>query len=77
MQPERRAEQGPNTPSAADEDAPDREEEADRTRSGRPMPEEDTANRTEHHKSTYGGEHGAPRKKGAAQVDSPRKPTEK
>ena len=40
-----------------------REEEADDTRAGRPMPEEDAANRTEHHRSGYGGEGGEPRKR--------------
>jgi hypothetical protein len=40
-----------------------REEEAHDTRAGRPMPEEDAANRTEHHKGSYGGEHGEPREK--------------
>lgn len=40
-----------------------REEEADDTRAGRPMPEEDAANRTEHHKSGYGGEGGEPRER--------------
>lgn len=38
-----------------------REDEAHDTRSGRPMPEEDAADRTEHHKGSYGGEHGEPR----------------
>lgn len=39
-----------------------REEEAHDTRAGRPMPEEDAANRSEHHKGSYGGEQGEPRK---------------
>jgi len=66
MQPERRAGQGAGLPSDPDEEVPTREEEADQTRSGRPMPEEDAANRTEHHKGSYGGEHGGPREKGDA-----------
>jgi len=64
MQPERRAGQGAGVPPDPEQEVPSREEEADQTRSGRPMPEEDAANRTDHHKSGYGGEHGRPREKG-------------
>jgi hypothetical protein len=65
MQPERQAGQGGSVPPDPDEGVPTREEEADQPRSGRPMPEEDAANRTDHHKSNYGGERGRPREKGA------------
>lgn len=68
MQSKKRSEQSaaskPSTPPGTDRaGSPDksREEEADDTRSGRPMPEEDAANRIEHHKSGYGGEGGEPR----------------
>lgn len=70
MQSNKRSEQSAasNGSAAADKDrasSPDesREEEADDTRAGRPMPEEDAANRTEHHKSGYGGEGGEPRER--------------
>ncbi len=39
-----------------------REDEAEETRSGRPMAEEDAADRVAHHESGYGGENGEPRK---------------
>jgi len=68
MQPKRRSEQsdgskgpGPADTGRAGSPEKGREHEADDTRSGRPMPEEDAANRTEHHKSGYGGERGEPR----------------
>ncbi len=77
MQPDERSEQ---SKSSRDSDPADtgrastpvrtREEEADETRSGRPMPEEDAADRTVHHKSGYGGEHGEPRKTGTAESPS-------
>lgn len=70
MQPDGRSEQsgdaresGPADTGRAGSPNQSREEEADDTRSGRPMPEEDAANRTAHHKSGYGGEHGKPRKR--------------
>jgi hypothetical protein len=48
-----------------------REEEAHEPRPGRPMPEEDAASRTEHHKSGYGGEHGEPRRRHQPETDKP------
>lgn len=73
MQSKKRSEQsGASKPSAPPDtdraSTPDesREEEAGDTRSGRPMPEEDAANRTEHHKSGYGGEGGEPRTRPAS-----------
>lgn len=70
MQSNKRSEQSAATKRSVPEDTdrasnPDdsREEEADDIRSGRPMPEEDAANRTEHHKSGYGGERGGPRER--------------
>lgn len=69
MQSNKRSEQSAvskSTPADTDRaNSPDesREEEADNTRSGRPMPEEDAANRTEHHRGGYGGERGKPRER--------------
>ncbi|HEX6250452.1 MAG TPA: hypothetical protein VFZ56_03355 [Gemmatimonadaceae bacterium] len=70
MQSNKRSEQSAaskgSTPADTDRaGSPDqsREAEADDTRSGRPMPEEDAGNRTEHHKSGYGGEGGEPRER--------------
>ncbi len=53
----------PRDDTAGTGSAPEtREEEAHGTRSGRPMPEEDSADRVQHHKSGYGGEHGEPQR---------------
>jgi hypothetical protein len=49
------------TDDRSSDPAKSREEEAHDPRPGRPMPEEDAASRTEHHKGSYGGEHGKPR----------------
>lgn len=78
MQPDERSEQSnssegsdPADTGRASSPARTREEEADETRSGRPMPEEDAADRTVHHKSGYGGEHGKPRERsGTAESSS-------
>jgi hypothetical protein len=70
MQSGRRSEQSEDRQKSAPADTArpaepeeSREEEAGDTRSGRPMPDEDAANRTVHHKSGYGGERGEPRKR--------------
>ena len=78
MQPDRRSGQSGHPAKSDPADtgraaSPDqsREEEADETRSGRPMPEEDAGDRTVHHKSGYGGEHGEPRERSGGLEGSP------
>lgn len=80
MQPDRRSEQSGSASKSDPADtgrasSPDqsREDEADETRSGRPMPEEDAANRTVHHKSGYGGEKGEPRERSGNAERNPEK----
>lgn len=80
MQPDRRSEQSGSTSKSDPVDtgragSPEqsREDEAGETRSGRPMPEEDAASRTVHHKSGYGGEKGEPRERSGSAETSQEK----